>query len=414
MTTVAVRLWGQLVGAISDEEGLPAFEYEPQWLATGCSISPIHLPLESGVFSFPELRKQEGFEGMPGVFADSLPDRFGNRVIHAYLESKNLSSTDVGPVQKLLYVGNRGMGALEYEPAEKIPYVWRPLGLELSRLVGQARQVVQDKLPVHPHEIMVDIMAAASSAGGMRAKALIGWNRNSQEMVVNSPRLPPGFDSWIIKFDGMGENGEPQHWTRLEFAYNQMALAAGLIIAESALIEDGDLVHFASLRFDREQGRKIHMHSLCGLQHADFNQPGLWSYEMYFRSCLKLGLGMDEPEQAWRRMVFNMMARNQDDHTKNLAFLLDQEGGDWRLAPAFDITYANGAGFTRNHQMSVNGKFQDINLEDLQESAELFGIRRYREIIDQVRTAVSMWPEYARNAGLTTEIFRLGSSGACG
>jgi len=402
MTVIAVNLWGRRVGALSDEDGLPAFEYDPEWRASGHSISPIHLPLEAGVFSFPDLRRQEGFEGMPGVFADSLPDRFGNRVIRAYLERKNLSARDISPVQKLLYVGQTGMGALEYEPAENIPYIWRPLGLELSRLVNQARKVVQGDSSAN----IPDIMAAASSAGGMRAKALVGWNRASQEMVINSPRLPDGFEPWIIKFDGMGEDGESQYWTKLEYAYNQMAIAAGLVIAESALIPDDDLMHFASRRFDRIDGGKVHMHSLCGLQHADFNQPDVWSYEMYFRSCLKLGLGMDELEEAWRRMVFNVMARNQDDHTKNLAFLLPEPGADWKLAPAFDVTYANGAGYTRTHQMSVNGKFKNITGLDLQETAELFGIRRYREIISQVKAAVSEWQRFGSQAGLDETVIK--------
>ena len=385
MTVVAVNLWGRRVGAISEEAGTPAFEYDPDWLASGCSISPFHLPLERGVFAFPDLRRQEGFLGMAGVFADSLPDRFGNRVIRAWLSSQGRADVEVSPAQKLLYVGQRGMGALEYEPAVELHDRQANIGLELGTLVDQARQVIfgdaASKIP--------DIMAAASSAGGMRAKALVGWNRDTGEIVGRSPVLPTGFEDWIIKFDGVGEDGEPQHWTRLEFAYNEMARAAGIDVAESTLLHGDGLAHFMSRRFDRVDGRRVHLHSLCGMRHADYNEARLWSYEMYFRTCLGLGLGMDELSEAFRRMVFNVVARNQDDHTKNLAFTLDGVGSDWRLAPAYDITYAHGSGWTVAHQMSVNGKFEDIRRED---------------IVTDVVNSVRRWPEFARQSGLDRRV----------
>ena len=400
MTVVAVHLWGRRVGAISDEGGLPAFEYDPEWRATGPSISPVHLPLEPGVFSFPELRRQPGFEGMPGVFADSLPDRFGNRVIRAWLAGRGLAEHGLPPTEKLLYVGRRAMGALEYEPPRETSRLPDSDGLELARLVRQARRVVRGEAG----QRLGDIMAAASSAGGMRAKALLGWNRATGELLANQPELPEGFEPWIFKFDGMGDDGRPQHWTRLEYAYFLMARAAGLDMSETVLVPDEELAHFATRRFDRAEGRKVHMHSLCGLMHADFNEPRQWSYELYLRACLKLGLGMDELAQAYRRMVFNVIARNQDDHTKNLAFLLDEGATEWRLAPAFDITYANGSGWTAQHQMSVNGKFADMERDDLDAVAELFGIKRHETIIGEVADAVSRWPEFAGEAGLPKEV----------
>lgn len=400
MTVVAVDLWGRRVGAISDEGGLPAFEYDPDWRASACSISPFHLPLERGVFSFPELRRQEGFLGMPGVFADSLPDRFGNRVIRAYLASQGKSDIDIAPAEKLLYVGARGMGALEYQPAIPIRDDAGHIGIELGVLVEQARQVIHGDVTTS----IPDIMAAASSAGGVRAKALVGWRPDSDEIIAHAPELPAGFEHWIIKFDGMHEDGRPQHWTRLEFAYNEMARAAGVDVAESTLLADGGLAHFMSRRFDRADGRKIHLHSLCGMRHADYNEPRSWSYELYFRTCLGLGLGMDELGEAYRRMVFNVVARNQDDHSKNIAFLKDGIESDWRLAPAFDVTYAHGAGWTLAHQMSVNGKFEGIGRDDLDAVAELYGIRRHGEIIDEGVDAVSRWPEFAERAGLDAEV----------
>jgi serine/threonine-protein kinase HipA len=202
----------------------------------------------------------------------------------------------------------------------------------------------------------------------------------------------------------MHEDGRPQHWTRLEFAYNEMARAAGVGVAQSTLLGDGELAHFMSRRFDREGGRKIHLHSLCGMRHADYNEPRSWSYELYFRTCLGLGLGMDELCEAFRRMVFNVVARNQDDHSKNVAFLKDDIESDWRLAPAFDVTYAHGAGWTLAHQMSVNGRFDAIGREDLDAVAELYGIRRRGEIIDEVREAVRRWPEFAERAELDAEV----------
>ena len=266
------------------------------------------------------------------------------------------ANTEISATEKLLYVGNRGMGALEYEPARDIRSEAQSTGLELATLVSQARSVIQGELKAN----IPDIMAAASSAGGMRAKALIGWNRNTNEVIANQSTMPTGFEHWILKLDGTVDDGESQHWCRLEYAYYLMAKAAGLDMSESTLIENDGLAHFATRRFDRENGRKIHMHSLCGMRHADFNQPDVWSYEMYLQTCLKLGLGMDELAQAFRRMVFNVLARNQDDHTKNLAFLLEQSSPDWKLAPAFDITYAHGGGWTKTHQMSINGKFDNL------------------------------------------------------
>ena len=400
MTVVAVELWGRRVGALSDESGLPAFEYDPEWLASGPSISPVHLPLERGVFSFPDLARQPGFVGMPGVFADSLPDRFGNRVIRAYLESRGQTADGVSPADKLLYVGRRGMGALEYEPAIPLHDDERHVGVELAVLVDQARQVIHGNLTTR----IPDIMEAACSAGGMRAKALIAWNRQSNEVIANQTNLPPGFTPWIVKFDGMDEQGRPQHWTRMEFAYNEMARAAGVQIAESELLPHGEFAHFATRRFDRDQGRKIHLHSLCGVQHADFNQPRSWSYEMYLRTCLRLGLSMSELAEAYRRMVFNVVARNQDDHTKNLAFLLDEDAEGWRLAPAFDVTYAHGTNLTAAHQMSVRGMYEEIGRRELDGVADLFGIKRHREIISQVTQAVARWPEFADRAGLASTI----------
>ncbi|NNE06470.1 MAG: HipA domain-containing protein, partial [Xanthomonadales bacterium] len=318
----------------------------------------------------------------------------------AWLAQQSPAINEISATEKLLYVGQRGMGALEYQPARDISPAVPGGGLELASLVSQARSVIRGELEAR----IPDIMAAASSAGGMRAKALIGWNRQSNEVVANQAKLPSGFEAWILKLDGTGDEGKPQHWCRLEYAYHLMAQAAGLQMSESTLIRHDGLAHFATRRFDRDGGRKIHMHSLCGMRHADFNQPDVWSYEMYLQTCLKLGLGMDELAQAFRRMVFNVVARNQDDHTKNLAFLLDEGSPDWRLAPAFDITYAHGAGFTRTHQMSINGKFEHIQLTDIEEVANTFGIRKWETILTEVQEVVENWPEFAHRAGLVGEM----------
>jgi serine/threonine-protein kinase HipA len=393
------------VGAVAEQGGRIAFQYRPEFVASGVgSISPIMMPLSSRVYEFPSLQRTEAFGGLPGVLADSLPDRFGTRIMEAYFRAKGIAPGALSPVQRLLYVGQRAMGALAFSP----PFdqsgdsdVVLPLTLGLLR--DQARRAIRGDVATGLREIM----AAASSAGGMRAKALIAWNRETNEVDYGSTTSPPGFEAWLLKFDGVGADGEPEPWCRMEYAYTRMGAACGIEVPEVELIREGEFCHFATRRFDRgPNGERIHMASLCGLQHADFNLPGAFGYELMFDTCHALQLGAGTIEEAYRRMVFNVLSRNQDDHTKNSAFTsrLGQDGAlKWDLSPAYDLTYANGAGWTRVHQMTICGKAEGIERSDLLTVAERYGVRRAEQIIDEVAAVVSSWRDFADEAGVPEE-----------
>lgn len=394
--TARVYLDDRLVGAIAEVDGRRMFEYAPDYLReAGPTISPLYLSATPGVFEFPELMRMDAFKGLPGVFADSLPDRFGDRLQRLYFERHGIPAAKLSPVQQLLYVGTRGMGALTFEPAadRDAPY---ELPLELAKLRVQARAAIEGDA----EKVLTEIMEAGSSAGGMRAKALVGWNRADDSMVANMPDLPAGYEPWLIKLDGVDNGGKPGDFGRLEYAYHLMARAAGITMSPCELIEEGHATHFATRRFDRlADNQRVHYHSLAGLQHIDFNVPLLAGYELYLASARQLGLGADEQAQAFRRMVFNVVCRNHDDHPKNFGFLMDLSGR-WSLAPAFDVTYAHGSGFTARHQMSVNGKAENLTRNDMLAVGEGQGIKRTADIIDEVLAAASRWSEYADAAGL--------------
>lgn len=394
----AVNLWGKRVGAIVDSDGRILFEYDPQYISGGSSISPLRLPLRSGTFEFPELKGSEAFGGLPGVFADRLPDKFGGKLVEAYFIQKGISPAALSPVQKLLYVGSRGMGALEFEPAEKMPNADAAIPVEVATLVQEAREVVRGNIT----ENMQEIMLSASTAGGLRAKAMIYWNRATNDVVSGQGHVPAGYEPWIIKFDGTDENGRPGPYGRMEYAYGLMARAAGIEIMPIELLEEHQRAHFLTLRFDRGGAHKIHTHSLCGLAHLDYNQAGAWSYEMYFNAIRQLRLGQAALSEGFRRMAFNVIASNCDDHTKNLGFLM-RAPGKWTLAPAYDVTYAHGASWTAKHQMRVNNKVQGITYADLRAVGEREGIKQTGDIIQQVASAVRDWPAYAKQAKLASD-----------
>ena len=401
-----VRLWGRLVGAVAeDADRVVTFEYDPAFTRSGLEISPIHLPLSRpGPVTFPELARVEAFDGLPGVLADSLPDRFGNAVIRRYFEGRGEPDKALSPVQKLLYLGARGMGALEFRPAIRVRATKAEQeALDVAGLVAEARRLVEGRADVAvPH-----IMRIGASAGGARPKAVILWNRTSNEVRSDFAQPRAGDEHWIIKFDGVGELGapdpEPQPFNRIEYAYSRMARAAGLAVPETRLLEERRLAHFLTRRFDRAgtaTTARLHMHTLGGMHHVDYNQPGLFSYEQYLRTALRLDLGYPALEEAYRRAVFNVAACNQDDHVKNLAFLMD-ETGRWALAPAYDLTHARGHGFTRSHQMSVGGKRGGITREDLLRLGGEMGIKRDGAgVIAQVTGALRTWEAEARAAGV--------------
>lgn len=395
--TAEVRLWDRSVGALAEVDGRISFEFDPGFISNGWPISPLVLPTGPGVYAFPELRRAEAFEGLPGVFADALPDRFGNAIIQRHFTNLGRPGDAFSPVQKLLYVGRRAMGALEFEPAQPGEGdAAEPL--QVARLVREARALIEGRADVK----LPEIMRVGGSAGGARAKALIGWAAATEEVVSGVDELPPGFEPWLIKFDGAGDLDKPGGssngpFGRIECAYGHMAVEAGLVMPPFRMLEENGRAHFMVHRFDRsEDGDKVHMHSLCGAAHLDFNMSGAHSYEQLFRTCLAIGAGAPAIEQAYRRMIFNVVARNQDDHTKNFAFLMDRQG-QWELSPAFDVTYANGEGWTREHQMTIRGKTDGFTRADLLSIGDTFKVRRAEEILDQTIETVSRWPEFAES-----------------
>lgn len=398
-----VWIWNKFVGAVSEEDdGRITFEYDETFRRRGFEISPRKLPLSlRGPVSFAELNRVEAFAGLPGVLADALPDRFGNAIIKAYFENQGRPESAMSPVQKLLYMGKRGMGALEFKPAIRGGATARERqSLEIADLVEQARKLIEGETDV----AVAEIMRVGSSAGGARPKAVILWNRAKGEVRSSFAAPRAGDEHWIIKFDGVGEldapNPKPQPYNRVEYVYSLMAKDAGIEMEEINLLRERSYAHFMVRRFDREGAKKLHLHSLGGLDHADYNAPGTYSYEQFLRVILELQLGYPALEQAFRRICFNIIAVNQDDHVKNIAFLMD-EAGRWRLAPAFDMTFARGARYTRQHQMSLGGKRDGFTSRDLIDLGKKFGIKHDGEpIIDNIRAALKNWNQLAKEWGV--------------
>lgn len=408
LAVAEVWLWQRLVGAVvEDTAGAIAFEYNPDFARLGLEISPIKLPLSlSGPVTFPELARVEAFGGLPGVLADALPDRFGNAVIQKYFADTGRPERALSPVQRLLYIGKRAIGALEFRPAVKLRATPAEReSIEVAALVEQARRIVGGG---GPSDVAVPrLMSVSASAGGARPKAVILWNRATNQVRSAFAVPQPGDEHWIIKFDGAGELGapdpSPRPYNRIEFAYSRLARTAGLDVPETHLLEERRLGHFMAKRFDRVGAARLHMHTLGGLHHVDFTVPGLFSYEQYLRTVLAMNLGYGALEEAFRRAVFNVVAVNQDDHVKNFAFLMN-EAGSWALAPAYDLTYAKGHGFTRTHQMTLAGKSGDFTRDDLVRMGSAMGIKADgAHVIEQVVAALDTWPDVARAAGVPAE-----------
>lgn len=404
-----VRLWGRTVGAVAEEDtGRVIFEYDPEFRRSGLEISPINLPLSrNGPVAFDDLRRKQAFDGMPGVFADSLPDAFGNLVIRAYYTARGDPERAMSPVQRLLYVGNRAIGALTYHPAEALPA--RPLeqeSLELAALVREARAVVAGT----PDVAIPEIYRIGASAGGMRPKALVLHNAASGELRSGYAQPRAGDTACLLKFDGVGDADRrdrlstPQPFNRIEAAYAMMARAAGLDMAEVNILEGvGGYAHLLIRRFDIDPGgERRHQHTLGGLLHVDYSDVGASSYEEYLRAALGLGLPPAAVAEGFRRMVFNVVAINQDDHVKNLSFGMGPDGR-WDLTPAYDLTYAQGTGWTSHHQMRVADKRSGITRADLLGVAELFGVKSADGTIDRVIEAVTTWPQHAAETGVPGE-----------
>jgi len=412
-----VQLWGRTIGAVSLEDGreVAAFQYDPDFARSGIEISPRTMPLSDQVYEFPTLPRNT-FHGLPGLLADSLPDRFGNALIDAWLATQGRTPEGFNAVERLCYTGTRGMGALEFAPILG-PRSRKSSKIEVDALVRLAGEVLthRNDLRGHFHEAgkeqaLRDILSVGTSAGGARAKAVIAWNRATNEVRSGQITAGDGFDYWLLKFDGVAGNKDkeledPKGSGAIEYAYHLMARAAGITMSECRLLEEGGRRHFMTRRFDRlAGGAKLHMQSLGALAHFDFNQAGAYSYEQALLLIRQLNLPMAAMEEQFRRMVFNVVARNQDDHVKNIAFLMNPQG-EWALAPAFDVTYSyNSSGsWTSTHQMTLNGKRDGFSLEDFEACARSAGMKRGRAatILEEVHSAVKRWPQFAAEAQLT-------------
>ena len=401
---VEVRIWDQSVGAVAELRGKPGyyeFQYAPEFVKAGVELSPLLMPLQANRrFSFQGLNP-DSFHGLPGLLADALPDRFGNALIDEYLVRHGTRLQDITSLQRLLYIGKRAMGALEFEPAvAETRSAGVSVSLDMAHLVEDARRALRGELK----QIAQEILDVGSSAGGARAKAVIGWNPRTNEVVSGQFDLPAGFEHWLLKFDvgAQGILAQSAGFGRIEYAHYLMATEAGLDMSECRLLEEGGRAHFMTKRFDRRGNEKLHVHSLCGLMHLDFNSPYVYGYEQYLRAVLDLNLGAPALEQAWLRCAFNVAAVNCDDHTKNFAFIL-QESGRWRIAPAYDTCFSHNPApgkWTRQHQMLVGGKAWDISDADLILLAKSFDIRSAKELLDRIRGAIAKWPQFASRAGV--------------
>jgi serine/threonine-protein kinase HipA len=411
-----VQLWGRTIGAVSLEEGreVAAFQYDADFARSGIELSPLVMPLGEQVYQFPALSRNT-FHGLPGMLADALPDKFGNALIDAWLATQGRTPESFHAVERLCYTGTRGMGALEFSPALG-PKPGKAAKIKVDALVRLAGEVLTHRGDLQGHfhtagqeRALRDILRVGTSAGGARAKAVIAWNRETNEVRSGQIAAGEGFDYWLLKFDGVAGNKDkeledPKGYGAIEYAYHLMSKAAGITMSECRLLEENGRRHFMTRRFDRlTGGGKLHMQSLCALAHYDFQQAGAYSYEQALQTIRRLKLPMAAVEEQFRRMVFNIVSRNQDDHVKNIAFLMNQSG-EWSLAPAFDVTYSyNPTGsWTSTHQMTLNGRRDGFTMEDFEACAKSALMKRGRAavIIAEVQAAVRRWPEFAAEARL--------------
>ena len=409
---IEVRIFGKTVGAIApDSRGRPyyAFEYAPSWLRSGCSISPLHLPLTSGVFTFDDLSENTWYR-LPAAIADALPDRFGNSLIDAKLAEKGITRDEITALDRLAYTGDRAMGALEFRPMRFIGK--EPDVLDFAQLISSARDAVRGTISTdsRARRALSQLLSVGTSAGGARAKAVV--NLDPVTGALSSGQHPEkGKESWLLKFDGVTDDsylGSSQDYGRIEYAYSLMAKAAGIHMTDTRLFHENDRAHFMTRRFDRDESAaenrssKIHMQSLCAMDHIDYNLIHTNQYDSLFVVIRRLELPEESLNEAYRRMVFNYLAMNCDDHAKNFAFLMNEQGV-WSLAPAYDITYAYNSKnrWLREHLMGVSGKFSNVSAQDFSRIAELHEIPYARKTLKEVRHAVSAWPDFAQQAGVS-------------
>ena len=412
ITTAFVKIWGSIAGAVAWDEntGLGTFEYDSNFIKSGWDLSPIKMPLNQkpGIFNFPELRTRsnsaiDSFRGLPGLLADVLPDKYGNQLINAWLARNGRAPDDMNPVETLCFIGTRGIGALEFEPT------WNhdtkaSFSVELASLVEMAKNMLAQRENFKANlreqqKATLELLKIGTSAGGARPKAVIAYNEQTGEVRSGQAKAPPGYNHWLIKLDGVNDEqvGESTGYGRVELAYYYMAKACGIDMMPSTLLVENERAHFMTRRFDREGADvKHHVQTWCAMEHYDFNEVSSFSYEQLFQTMRKLRLPYPAAEQMFRRMVFNIAAKNCDDHTKNFSFRLKKDH-DWELSPAYDICYAYrpDSSWVSQHALSVNGKRRGISRHDLLVLARSINIKKAESIISEINERVQNWSEYA-------------------
>lgn len=411
-----VTIWGKTVGAVlwDVENQVASFEYMPSYVDAGQELSPLKMPLAKGIiYRFPELRSrldsvENTFHGLPGLLADVLPDRYGNRLINTWLAQQGRPEDSMNPVEKLCFIGTRGMGAIEFQPsADKRT---DPFTIEMGSLVEVAAAMLNERerfatnVAANELQAMQDILAVGTSAGGARAKAIIAYNEETGAVRSGQTVSPKGFKHYLIKLDGVDDAqfGTTKGYGRIEMAYYYMATACGIEMMPSRLLEENGRAHFLTQRYDREEGGvKHHIQTLCAMKHYDYNEVGQYSYEQLFQTMRELGLPYPQAEQMFRRMVFNVIARNCDDHTKNFAFRLKQ-GEEWEISPAYDIchAYRPGSQWVSKHSLSLNGKREEILMEDFLAVAKSMNIKKAKQIVLEINAEIQRWEKYANMANV--------------
>lgn len=422
MNVAIVKIWGQQVGAVAwdDQTGLASFEYDTTFKNLNWELSPLKMPINSGrgVFSFPELKQGKNdlydtFKGLPGLLADVLPDRYGNELINLWLAQQGRPLNSMNPLEMLCFIGTRGMGAMEFEPAN-FDVNKSSFSIEMDSLVDIAKKMLSQKvsfqtnLKKYDEQAIMQIITIGTSAGGARPKAVIAYNEKSGEVRSGQTIAPKGFEHWLLKLDGVSDVrlGASDGYGRVEMAYYNMAISCGIDMMPSMLFEENGRAHFMTKRFDREQGDiKHHMQTLCAINHFDYNSVTSFSYEQLFQTMRELSLSYADAEQMFRRMVFNVISRNCDDHTKNFAFRL-KKAGKWELAPAYDLCHAYRPNhqWVSQHALSINGKRKDINKSDLLVIGNSIHCKRAAEIVDEIESIVLNWDRFASEVGVSKEL----------
>ena len=414
ITTAFVKIWGETIGAVAwnAQTGVASFEYDPKFIASKVDLAPLKIPIGNSIgriFSFPELRDITTFRGLPGLLADVLPDDYGNQLINSWLAQNGRPENSMNPVELLCFIGTRGMGALEFEPSQ-LTVSKKAFDIEIDNLISLSQKMLSKRegfetnLSENDQNAMLDILKIGTSAGGARPKAIIAYNEKTGQVKSGQTIAPKGFEHWLIKLDTVSDVqfGESTGYGRIEMAYYLMATACGIEMMESRLMEENGRAHFMTKRFDREgEVEKHHVQTFCAIQHYDFSQITSFSYEQLFQTMRLLRLPYPQAEQLFKRMVFNVIARNCDDHTKNFAFRLKKEG-NWELAPAYDICFAYrpDSDWVSQHNLSLNGKRKNITKDDLLAVAKNMNIKKANSIIEQISATVTNWYEYAEQANV--------------